>query len=80
MGISQLSTAVAHQLGLLAGRRPAVVGGLATAGIVLFSGSCYAVAFAEDKGYGRLAPYGCAHTSCGAAQGGCVSAYVHMQT
>jgi uncharacterized membrane protein YgdD (TMEM256/DUF423 family) len=43
---------------LHAGRRPAIVGGLATAGIVLFSGSCYAVALAEDKGYGRLAPYG----------------------
>ena len=45
-------------LGNIVNRRPAIVGGLATAGIVLFSGSCYAVAFAEDKGYGRLAPYG----------------------
>lgn len=41
-------------------RRPAVVGGLAAAGIILFSGSCYAAALTEDKANGRLAPYGCA--------------------
>lgn len=41
-------------------RQPGLVGGLATAGILLFSGSCYAAAFTEDKANGKLAPYGCA--------------------
>lgn len=39
-------------------RRPNVVGGLTAAGIVLFSGSCYAAALTEDKTKGMLAPYG----------------------
>ena len=45
-------------LGVAATRRPAVSGGLFAAGLVLFSGSCYAVAFAERKDFGRLAPIG----------------------
>jgi uncharacterized membrane protein YgdD (TMEM256/DUF423 family) len=51
-----------YHAGLLAvaplARRPALVGGLAAAGVALFSGSCYAVALAEDRALGRLAPVG----------------------
>ena len=39
-------------------KRPTLVGGLAVAGVVAFSGSCYAVAFSEDRALGKLAPYG----------------------
>lgn len=39
-------------------RRPNLVGGLAAAGILLFSGSCYAAALKEDRALGKLAPYG----------------------
>ena len=39
-------------------RRPNFVGGLAAAGIALFSGSCYLAALKQDRSYGRLAPYG----------------------
>ncbi len=45
-------------LGVSASRRPNVSGGLFAAGLVLFSGSCYAVALAERKDLGRLAPLG----------------------
>jgi len=45
-------------LGVAATRRPAVSGGLFAAGLVLFSGSCYAAALAERKDFGRLAPIG----------------------
>ena len=38
--------------------RPPLVAGLAAAGSLLFCGSCYAVAFAEDRGWGRGAPVG----------------------
>lgn len=34
------------------------MGALASAGILLFSGSCYAAALKEDRAYGKLAPYG----------------------
>lgn len=37
---------------------PNVFGGLLTAGIVAFSGTCYTVAFLEDRKYSSLAPYG----------------------
>lgn len=39
-------------------RRPSIVGGLATAGICLFSGSCYAAAIKQDRSLGKLAPFG----------------------
>lgn len=39
-------------------RRPALVGGLATAGIGAFSGSCYAAALYEDRSKSFLAPFG----------------------
>lgn len=39
-------------------RRPNAVGVLATSGILLFSGSCYAAALTEDRGNAKLAPYG----------------------
>jgi uncharacterized membrane protein YgdD (TMEM256/DUF423 family) len=34
------------------------VGALTTAGVLLFSGSCYACALKEDRSLGKLAPYG----------------------
>lgn len=39
-------------------RRPALVGGLATAGVILFSGGCYAAALKEDRKYSISAPFG----------------------
>jgi hypothetical protein len=39
-------------------RRPNLVGALASAGILLFSGSCYACALREDRSLGKAAPYG----------------------
>lgn len=33
-------------------------GGLLTAGILAFSGTCYTVAFLEDRKYSTLAPFG----------------------
>ncbi len=39
-------------------RRPHLVGILAGSGILLFSGSCYAAALAEDRGLARAAPFG----------------------
>ena len=39
-------------------RRPAVVGGLAAVGTLLFSGSCYVAALAEDRTRAKLAPIG----------------------
>eukprot|EP00296_Roombia_truncata_P003908 JP440272.1.p1 GENE.JP440272.1~~JP440272.1.p1 ORF type:complete len:100 (+),score=9.71 JP440272.1:46-300(+) len=38
--------------------RPNLTGALLSAGIVLFSGSCYLVAHKEDRTVGKLAPYG----------------------
>jgi len=38
--------------------RPHAVGACTTAGILLFSGSCYAAAFTEDRANAKLAPYG----------------------
>ena len=35
-----------------------VAGGLITAGLLLFSGSCCLVGIMEDRSYGKLAPYG----------------------
>ncbi len=34
------------------------MGALATAGIFLFSGSCYLCAAKEDRSFGKMAPYG----------------------
>lgn len=34
------------------------VGGLAAAGILLFSGSCYAAALTGNRSNGKLAPFG----------------------
>lgn len=39
-------------------RKPQLVGALAGSGILLFSGSCYAVALLEDRSYGKGAPFG----------------------
>ena len=39
-------------------RRPSLVGGLAAAGTLAFSGSCYATALLEDRSKGKLAPVG----------------------
>jgi uncharacterized membrane protein YgdD (TMEM256/DUF423 family) len=50
-----------HSAALLATplvKRPQLVGGLLTAGIVLFCGSCYTVALTEERKYGRGAPFG----------------------
>ncbi|KAL7128563.1 hypothetical protein ABFS83_13G004100 [Erythranthe nasuta] len=50
-----------HTAALLAApitSRPNIFGGLLTTGIVAFSGTCYAVAYLEDRTYSRLAPIG----------------------
>lgn len=50
-----------HSLLLVAtplARRPTTVGSLTTAGVLLFSGSCYAAALTEDRANAKLAPYG----------------------
>uniref|UniRef100_A0A804RG44 Uncharacterized protein n=1 Tax=Zea mays TaxID=4577 RepID=A0A804RG44_MAIZE len=39
-------------------KRPNVFGGLLTAGIVLFSGTCYTVAYLEDMKFSSPAPLG----------------------
>lgn len=39
-------------------RRPHIVGGLSTIGIVLFSGSCYAAAITENTAMAKFAPIG----------------------
>ncbi|KAF8060546.1 RPL6 [Scenedesmus sp. PABB004] len=39
-------------------RRPHLTGGLALAGVLLFSGSCYAAALTQNRTYGKLAPFG----------------------
>ncbi|CAL8462359.1 g1892 [Coccomyxa elongata] len=39
-------------------RKPNAVGICTTAGILLFSGSCYAAAFTEDRANAKLAPFG----------------------
>ncbi|GBF88331.1 transmembrane protein [Raphidocelis subcapitata] len=39
-------------------KRPNLVGGLAAAGVLLFSGSCYACALTEDRKWGKGAPLG----------------------
>ncbi|CAD6206666.1 unnamed protein product [Miscanthus lutarioriparius] len=39
-------------------KSPNVFGGLLTAGIVLFSGTCYTVAYLEDRKFSSLAPFG----------------------
>ncbi|KAG9158548.1 hypothetical protein Leryth_021601 [Lithospermum erythrorhizon] len=39
-------------------KHPNIFGGLLTAGIVAFSGTCYTVAFLEDRSYSTLAPFG----------------------
>ncbi|KAG5232066.1 hypothetical protein OIU76_005103 [Salix suchowensis] len=50
-----------HTAALLAApitKRPHIFGGLLTAGIIAFSGSCYTVALLEDRKYSTLAPFG----------------------
>ncbi|CAF2158136.1 BnaA07g04500D [Brassica napus] len=37
---------------------PSIFGGLLTAGIVAFSGTCYMVALREDRKFSTLAPFG----------------------
>ncbi|KAJ4976658.1 hypothetical protein NE237_001764 [Protea cynaroides] len=39
-------------------KRPQIFGGLLTAGILAFSGSCYVAAYLEDRKYSALAPFG----------------------
>ncbi|KAG7980592.1 hypothetical protein I3843_05G190200, partial [Carya illinoinensis] len=39
-------------------KNPNIFGGLLTTGIIAFSGTCYAVAFLEDRKYSTLAPFG----------------------
>ncbi|KAL6506771.1 hypothetical protein OROHE_022208 [Orobanche hederae] len=39
-------------------KRPNIFGGLLTTGILAFSGTCYVVAYLEDRKYSRLAPVG----------------------
>jgi uncharacterized membrane protein YgdD (TMEM256/DUF423 family) len=39
-------------------KRTTLIGSLAAAGLVGFSGSCYAVALTEDRSVGKLAPFG----------------------
>ncbi|XP_006650594.2 transmembrane protein 256 homolog [Oryza brachyantha] len=45
-------------LGAPVTKHPNVFGGLLTAGIVLFSGTCYTVAYLEDRKYSSTAPLG----------------------
>ncbi|KAE8659405.1 Glycosyl hydrolase 1 [Hibiscus syriacus] len=50
-----------HTAALLAApiaKRPHIFGGLLTAGILCFSGSCYTAAYLEDRKYSALAPFG----------------------
>ncbi|XP_021275323.1 transmembrane protein 256 homolog [Herrania umbratica] len=50
-----------HTAALLAApvtKRPHIFGGLLTAGILAFSGSCYTAAYLEDRNYAALAPLG----------------------
>nr|XP_025609002.1 transmembrane protein 256 homolog isoform X1 [Arachis hypogaea] len=39
-------------------KNPNIFGGLLTTGILAFSGTCYTVAYLEDRKYSRLAPFG----------------------
>eukprot|EP00262_Sarcandra_glabra_P005690 TRINITY_DN17457_c0_g1_i1.p1 TRINITY_DN17457_c0_g1~~TRINITY_DN17457_c0_g1_i1.p1 ORF type:complete len:112 (+),score=21.81 TRINITY_DN17457_c0_g1_i1:37-372(+) len=39
-------------------KNPHIFGGLLTTGILAFSGTCYTVAFLEDRKYSSLAPFG----------------------
>ncbi|KAL0362057.1 UNVERIFIED_CONTAM: hypothetical protein Scaly_1160900 [Sesamum calycinum] len=39
-------------------KHPNIFGGLLTTGILAFSGTCYVVAYLEDRTYSRLAPFG----------------------
>ncbi|KAJ3705962.1 hypothetical protein LUZ61_009667 [Rhynchospora tenuis] len=39
-------------------KHPHIFGGLLTAGILLFSGTCYTVAYLEDRKYAGTAPIG----------------------
>ncbi|KAF5459519.1 hypothetical protein F2P56_023460 [Juglans regia] len=39
-------------------KNPNIFGGLLTTGIIAFSGTCYVVAFLEDRKYSTLAPFG----------------------
>ncbi|KAL0926591.1 hypothetical protein M5K25_002830 [Dendrobium thyrsiflorum] len=39
-------------------KHPNIFGGLLTTGIIAFSGTCYTVAYLEDRKYSTLAPFG----------------------
>ncbi|XP_010907534.1 uncharacterized protein [Elaeis guineensis] len=39
-------------------KHPNIFGGLLTAGILAFSGTCYTVAYLENRKYSSLAPFG----------------------
>ncbi|KAM0017177.1 hypothetical protein Hdeb2414_s0027g00685101 [Helianthus debilis subsp. tardiflorus] len=45
-------------LGAPMAKNPNIFGGLLATGIVAFSGTCYAVAFLEDRTYAKVAPLG----------------------
>ncbi|GJW34558.1 transmembrane protein 256 [Tanacetum coccineum] len=45
-------------LGAPIAKNPNVFGGLLSTGIIAFSGTCYAVAYLEDRTYAKLAPLG----------------------
>ncbi|KAG9443514.1 hypothetical protein H6P81_014854 [Aristolochia fimbriata] len=50
-----------HTAALLAApvaKHPNIFGGFLTAGILAFSGTCYTVAFLEDRKFSFMAPYG----------------------
>ncbi|CAL0307526.1 unnamed protein product [Lupinus luteus] len=50
-----------HTAALLAApitKHPNIFGGLLTTGIVAFSGTCYTVAYLENRKYSTLAPFG----------------------
>ncbi|KAK8953331.1 hypothetical protein KSP40_PGU009631 [Platanthera guangdongensis] len=50
-----------HTTALLAApltKHPNIFGGLLTTGILAFSGTCYTVAYLEDRKYSTLAPFG----------------------
>ncbi|GAB2228789.1 hypothetical protein Droror1_Dr00022920 [Drosera rotundifolia] len=39
-------------------KNPTIFGGLLTTGILAFSGTCYLVAYMEDRKFSRIAPFG----------------------
>eukprot|EP00121_Abeoforma_whisleri_P010862 Awhi_evm1s10016 len=52
---------LSHSIALLAlplVKRPMLVGGLMSSGMIIFSTSVYLTAATEDKSYGKVAPFG----------------------